>query len=133
MQSSRSTSPWFREVSEPSTLLLVEDEDSVRKTLCRLLEVRGYRVFCAADEAEAFEMLARTTLSALVTDVILPAGGSGIHVAKRARETAPDLPIVFMSGYAPDLGELDERTRYLQKPFRTKTLFEALEGLLGDA
>jgi len=83
-----------------ATLLLVEDDPSVRATLCELLQGAQYRVRTAASGFEAqagIEADARIDL--LITDIGLP-GMNGRQLAEAARRVLPDLPVLFMTGYA---------------------------------
>ena len=118
-------------------VLLVEDEDSVRRLMELVLQRRGCRVLVAATPAEAttvFEARA-DEIDLLLTDVLLP-GIDGSELAMRLRESRPDLRVLFVSGYAGDgvvpegLGR--EGDAFLQKPFTLGRLAETIQGLLRD-
>jgi two-component system cell cycle sensor histidine kinase/response regulator CckA len=101
------------------TILLVEDEESVRRFAAMALEAKGYRVLQAANGVEALKTLESSAVALVITDVIMPDMG-GVALARRLRERTPAPPILFMSGHAEsalprrdDAG--DEAT--LQKPF----------------
>jgi len=114
-------------------LLLVEDNESVRRTFQRLLSGLRYQVSAveSAEEAEALPALVPFDL--LLTDVLLP-GASGVELARRLRERWPGLAIVFMSGYAEDelaRGDLTAGgATYLQKPVDIEAMGTAVRAAL---
>jgi CheY-like chemotaxis protein len=104
------------------TILVVEDEGTIRDPLCRMLEHDGYRVLAAADGATALR-LARahpTPIDLLLSDVVMP-GMSGSQLALRLRADQPGVKVLFMSGYAEShlytQGLEAEQARMLAKPF----------------
>ena len=85
------------------TLLLAEDEDAVRVTMVLILEREGYQVTATASGDEAFATFqANPTFDLLLTDIVMPGTLQGTGLAKALRERWPDLPVVFMSGYASE-------------------------------
>src|SRR3546814_17241271 len=83
-------------------MLLVEEEATVRAVAERALVRKGYRVVTAANGVEALERLAEEDhIDLLISDVVMPEMDGPTLVAK-TREERPDLPIVFMSGYAQE-------------------------------
>ena len=82
------------------TVLVVEDEPLIRETLEEVLGEAGYAVTAAATGEEALRLLNAEgqDFRALVTDINLSGKATGWHVAHRARELTPSLPIVYMSG-----------------------------------
>jgi two-component system, cell cycle sensor histidine kinase and response regulator CckA len=117
------------------TILLVEDEHSLRKLTRTTLEKAGYRVFEAADSSEAIEIAANGSLAIdlLLTDVIMP-GMSGGDLAKRLAPQRPQMRILFMSGYTDGAieaqGNLKPGLVVLRKPFARETLLGAVQGAL---
>jgi CheY-like chemotaxis protein len=106
------------------TVLLVEDDASVRGLARRSLEREGYRVLAACDPAEARDVLSdHPAFDVLVTDVIMP-GQSGPALARDLAAARPGLPVVFMSGYVDDEARrlLDGGVDVLQKPFTPRAL-----------
>ena len=104
------------------TILLVEDEENVRKLLAHLLEARGYRVLEAADGSGALHLFAQHTaaIDLLLTDVMMP-GMDGRELARQAVAAKSSLKVIYMSGY-PDhvlsgTGPLDASVPLLRKPF----------------
>ena len=120
------------------TILLVEDEEAVRKMARRILEEKGYRVAAAADAGEAIAYMDRDggAVGLVLTDVIMP-GMSGRELADRIRETHPGLPIVFMSGYTEDgaieKGAQSPGTAFLAKPFSPEALVQSVRETLDAA
>ncbi|HEX5724364.1 MAG TPA: PAS domain S-box protein [Longimicrobiaceae bacterium] len=109
------------------TLLLVEDEDTVRVLARRVLERSGYTVLEARDGAQALVVasLHRGPLHLLLTDVVMPNLG-GRELARRIRAERPELPVLFISGYAEEAvkghGVLEPGTAFLEKPFTAEVL-----------
>jgi two-component system cell cycle sensor histidine kinase/response regulator CckA len=116
-------------------VLVTEDEESIRELARRSLERLGYRVVAAADPEEALEIVARTPIAVLVTDVVMP-GRSGIELATEMRAGNGRLPVVFMSGYATGIieqqGGLDTDDVYLAKPFSPDDLGRAVARALAQ-
>lgn len=107
-------------------LLLVEDEDALRKLARIALESQGYQVYEAPDAETALQLLethADLTFDILVTDLIMP-GIDGRELAQRLLQRYPHLAIVFMSGYVPDSIPLDAFATavFLAKPFTPSDL-----------
>ncbi|HTN51266.1 MAG TPA: PAS domain S-box protein [Anaeromyxobacter sp.] len=124
----------FRERPEevPSgneTVLLVDDDHSVRRTAARGLERLGYRVLEAATPSEALAVAAKHLgpIHALVTDVVMP-GQSGLELASALLGANPHLAVLFVSGHAPEA--LGAEQPFLAKPFTTGALARRLRELL---
>jgi two-component system cell cycle sensor histidine kinase/response regulator CckA len=119
------------------TILLVEDEEMVRKLICEVLEGAGYGVFPCALPAEGIETGRQHAgeIDLLLTDVVMPEL-NGREMAARIHEFLPGLPVIFMSGYArqalAEEGQVDPRFEYLQKPFTLRALSEKLKVVLGN-
>jgi two-component system cell cycle sensor histidine kinase/response regulator CckA len=116
--------------SQSGRLLLVEDEDSLRKLARLTLENQGYEVVEASNGEEALqqiETLVDFTFDILVTDLIMP-GMDGQELANSLLPRYPHLAIVFMSGYVPDDVQLDIFTGavFLPKPFTPSDLSRAV-------
>jgi signal transduction histidine kinase/CheY-like chemotaxis protein len=118
-------------------ILVVEDEDTVRTLVQRILERNGYRVLTAASGVEALAIAAlhNGEIALALTDVVMP-GMSGRDFADQVTAATPELKVVFMSGYpdevAADLGVLGPETNYLQKPFTEAGVLEVLGRALGS-
>jgi CheY-like chemotaxis protein len=117
------------------TILLVEDEASVRTLAARVLRRLGYTVLEAEDGAAALRLFREQapTIDLLFTDAVLPNVG-GRELADEARALRPDLPVLFMSGYAaPTLtreGILRPGVTLLEKPFTATTLARKVSEVL---
>jgi PAS domain S-box-containing protein len=119
-------------------VMVVEDDPAVRMLVVDVLEGLGYAVFTAGDGPEALALLARTpSLHLLVTDVGLP-GMTGRQLADRVREVRPDLPVLFVTGYAEQArsraGFLAEGMDMILKPFAIADLADKVRTMVrGDA
>lgn len=114
-------------------VLLVEDEDMVRKVLTRMLSSRGFDVRAAASGAEAmsiFDARGENEFDLLVTDLMMPDGG-GLMVARGLSQQLPALKVLFVSGYSSvDMEGWDpKRYRFLTKPFGSSELTKTIEDL----
>ncbi|HWL33336.1 MAG TPA: ATP-binding protein [Gaiellaceae bacterium] len=112
--------------SGTETILLIEDDDSVREVARRVLARAGYTVIEARYGSEALELAGgNPSIDAVLSDVVMP-GLSGPEVVGRLQARQPDLAAVFMSGYAPEsegpLGGAD----LVRKPFTASQLLDAL-------
>jgi PAS domain S-box-containing protein len=104
------------------TVLLVEDEESVREVANEILTINGYKVLLASQGNEALKISREHegTIDLMVTDVVMPLMG-GPELARQLALTRPQMRVLYMSGYTDDAivhhGVLSEGTAYLQKPF----------------
>jgi signal transduction histidine kinase/CheY-like chemotaxis protein len=120
----RRTLPGGRE-----TVLVVDDEPSVRRVLEVVLTRLGYRVLSAAGGEEALRTAEREgEVDLLLTDLIMP-GMRGTELARRFRERSPRAAVLFMSGY-PGSEPLDPGTRLLAKPLTPEALAAAVRAVL---
>jgi CheY-like chemotaxis protein len=115
------------------TILVVDDEQTVRIFAQQALEHNGYRVLLAENGEEAIEVLAaHPEVVAVLLDLTMP-DISGDEVARHLRSIRPSLPILLSSGYSE--AEARERfgaaevTSFLEKPYRAVTLLEKLSAL----
>ncbi|HJR83357.1 MAG TPA: response regulator [Sphingomicrobium sp.] len=110
------------------TVLLVEDEPMVRTVAERALTRHGYSVVTANNGYEALEILNRgDEFALLISDVVMPEM-DGPTMVKEARQSRPDLPVLFMSGYAEEQlrKSIDlDKVAFLPKPFSVQELAEA--------
>ena len=113
-------------------ILLVEDEPGVREITARMLAQKGYEVIVAAESKQAIDLASRVDFDLLVTDVVLP-GMDGRRLAAKLCSRKPDLRVVYVSGYTRDgleEGDLDQVTRFLQKPYSADDLASTVRGAL---
>jgi CheY-like chemotaxis protein len=126
---------WSSTGSRGETLLLVEDDESVRTSTVRLLSAFGYTVVAASggEEAIAFIRQHPETVSLALIDVIMP-GLNGAEVYKTLHAISPKLKVIFLSGYPQDvlqdrqLGDIP----YIAKPIMPKELFARIEQILAS-
>lgn len=117
------------------TVLLVEDEEMVRKVVRRTLVSQGYEVIEAANGAEALQLALEdpARISLVLTDVMMPAMG-GPELARRLWRQLPDLKIVFLSGYAPDSmspeAGVPPGAILIEKPFAIEKLMAIVRDVL---
>ncbi len=116
-------------------ILVVEDEDMVRAVAERALARQGYNVTTAEDGERALEVIGKKQdFDLIVSDVVMP-GMDGPAMARELRMTLPDIPVLFMSGYAEEQirKSIDlERVHFLPKPFSVEQLAEAVRAVLSS-
>jgi PAS domain S-box-containing protein len=114
------------------TILLAEDDPSVRLLTQTTLEAQGYRVLAAANGEEAIRLWReyRSEIALLFTDLVMPGAVNGQQLARRLQEGNPNLKVVFISGYSADIagGEIELRRgeTFLQKPCSLPEIIEAI-------
>jgi PAS domain S-box-containing protein len=114
-------------VTGTETILLVEDDDMVRKLACRLLEKSGYHVLEAENGGEAYLICKDfdQEIHLLFTDVVMP-NLNGKEVYEQIAEMRPKIKVLYMSGYTENAiahrGVLEEGTLFLHKPFQANAL-----------
>jgi two-component system, cell cycle sensor histidine kinase and response regulator CckA len=118
------------------TILLVEDEASVRKLVTRLLREQGYRVLETTNGVEALQLAATQSPGAiqlLVTDIVMPQM-SGNVLSGQLTVQLPGLKVLFISGYTDNAlvhdGQLDVGVELLPKPFTPATLIRKVRQIL---
>jgi two-component system, cell cycle sensor histidine kinase and response regulator CckA len=117
------------------TLLLVEDEESLRALVSRVLLGCGYTVLEAGSGEEALRVAAEHdgSIDLLLTDVVMP-GLGGRQLGEQIRELYPGVRVLYMSGHTEDAvvrsGVLHEEVPFLQKPFRPTTLTRKIRDIL---
>jgi two-component system cell cycle sensor histidine kinase/response regulator CckA len=118
------------------TILIAEDEPSVRGLAVRALRERGYTLIEAANGEEAFHIAQEQDdkrINLLLTDVVMPQMG-GKQLADQLKMLQPDIKVLFISGYADnaigDHGVLEPGTNFLQKPFTPTALAQRVRQVL---
>ena len=109
----------FLEAGGDECILLVEDEDAVRRVARRALELHGYTIIEAADGPSALALAAENDIDLVLSDVMMP-GMLGPTLAAELRRRNRDIPVLFMSGHTDEImrdGLLDPSTPFLAKPF----------------
>lgn len=120
---------------QPQTILVVEDDDIVRKSLQRILGAEGYHVLAVENAAELSDVLSESSIDLIILDVGLPwvNGFELAEMIKNHRETR-SIPIVFLSGHSDQemirkgfsVGAHD----YITKPFEIETVKKTIKTLL---
>lgn len=117
------------------TVLVVDDEPTIRMLVCELLEEMGHVTLEADDGPAAVTLLdSNAAIDLLITDVGLPGGLNGRQVADAARVTRPDLKVIFITGFAENAvvanGQLEPCMRLVTKPFALDVLSAQIADLL---
>jgi two-component system cell cycle sensor histidine kinase/response regulator CckA len=117
------------------TILLVEDENTVRTLTKEALTRQGYRVFEAYEGKDALDLIATHSphIDVLITDIVMP-GTSGPELAQQIKKGYPNLKVIFVSGHAPaEIAKhitLEPNIPFIRKPFSPKTLTQTIRKVL---
>ncbi|MFW5862299.1 MAG: PAS domain-containing protein [Spirochaetota bacterium] len=117
------------------TILVVEDEETVRKLVVKILETTGYNVLSAHNGDRAIEIASnhKDKIDMLLTDVIMP-GKNGIEVYKEISALRKDIKVLYMSGYTyniiADYGVAEDSTNFIQKPLTVNFLTSKVREIL---
>lgn len=109
-------------------VLLVDDDEQVRRSVERVLLRAGFHVHAAASAEAALELLAKERFDLLLTDIMLP-GADGVQLADEARQRVPSLRVCFMTGYARGRVAVGA-TPHLTKPFTATDLLARINQTL---
>jgi signal transduction histidine kinase/ActR/RegA family two-component response regulator len=119
------------------TILVVDDDELVRKSVIAQMKSLGYSTIEAASPAEVLKLIAAAEpFDLLFSDIVMPGPMDGVELARQARELRPDLKVMLTSGF-PDLKtarsseESYVKWRLLKKPYRRSELQQALAEMLG--
>ncbi len=117
------------------TILVVEDDDRVRKLSVERLRRLNYNPLEAADGTSALQLLGTAVVvDAVFTDMVMPGGVSGYQLTREIAQINPELPVLMTSGYAEELLENGSRDRnlpkLLRKPYKLEQLADAMKQLL---
>ncbi len=118
------------------TVLVVEDDTAVRESVVGLLRSLGYETVAAADAETTLRRLEETPdVALLFSDLVLPRGGSGADIARRARRRRPGLKVLFTTGHSDEAvarhGRLEDGADLIQKPYRKADLARKVAAALG--
>src|SRR5919112_2490748 len=120
-----------------ATILLVEDEPSVRSTVRRLLERHEYRVLEAGNGQDALALIAarKGEVDLVLSDMVMP-GMGGTELAGRVRALSPTLPVLLMTGYTEEAivrtGDHSVDEQIIEKPFTLHTMLEKVRTALAS-
>lgn len=113
-----------------TVILVVDDDDSVRTMLARLLRTAGHEVVQAKSGAAARDSLQTQSVDVIVSDIVMP-GDSGIDLRRWLAEHHPAVPVILTSGYSPEapaeFAARIPRTWFLQKPFGAAELLGLID------
>jgi DNA-binding NtrC family response regulator len=118
------------------TVLLVEDEESVRQLVRETLTLKGYRVVEAENGEAGLAAAAqhKGKIDLVITDVVMP-GMGGRELVKQLAQVRPEAKVLYLSGYTEDAivseGTIESGTAFLQKPFTLQNLSRKVREVLG--
>ncbi|MEM8687717.1 MAG: PAS domain S-box protein [Pseudomonadota bacterium] len=126
------------EEPSPKTVLVVEDQEDVRKVAVGFLKSFGYRVLEAEDGIIAMGILQeQPDIDLLFTDIVMPGGMNGLDLSQAACALNPDLKVIHASGYPQSVLPAEQIEQIgdslLMKPYHKDQLLDALEAVLTDA
>jgi DNA-binding NtrC family response regulator len=115
------------------TILVVDDDDSVRFMLSRLMRSRGFATLDASNAAIARVVAAEHPVALFIVDIVMP-GESGLEFAGFVVETWPRTPIILISGYAHDeplsFADDHDHVEFVTKPFGADEIIELVETMV---
>lgn len=126
---SESPAPPAAEESHGLTILLADDEPSLRAAVAEYLRGMGHHVLDSHSPVDALELArSQAAIDVLLTDMIMP-GIRGTELARQVAEFHPNIHMIYMSGFAQSLPEaqIPPGAAFLQKPFRFASLVEQLK------
>ena len=141
-KNSSTSAPAAAEPSIPQgteTILLVEDEETVRRSIAHMLARYGYRVHTAMSGTTALEIWRQHhhSIQLIVTDVVMPGGVGGRGLFDQMRSEKPDLKVIFCSGYTDEiLGNdalLRQNPNFIEKPFAPEKLVRKIRACFDSA
>ncbi len=116
-----------------ASILLAEDDESLRRFLAAALVRAGHVVIDCADGMAALSQLQQLKFDLLLSDIVMP-GIDGIELAKRAAELDPDLRIMFITGFAAvalhPASEAPKDAKILSKPFHLRDIVEEVDRMV---
>ncbi len=117
------------------TILIAEDNDSVRDFLSETLKMLGYKVFVAKNGKEAIEIFkSKKNIDLLITDIVMPEM-RGDELVKTLKDKFPEIKVIFISGYIDkelvDNIEIDKEVNFIQEPFSIEDISELIRKVLG--
>jgi DNA-binding response OmpR family regulator len=119
----------------PDTILVVDDDDLVRRSIAKILERNGYRVLVARGSADALDVARkhRTRIALIILDVLMP-GLTGPELGRRFHDLKLTAKLLFVSGFSPGSIQIEQARVgtdiLLQKPFSQTVLLERVRQLM---
>lgn len=113
-------------------ILVVDDEREIRNLVRILVERAGYRVIEASNAEEALRVLRERLLEPklMLTDIVMP-GMNGLALAAHVHHIRPNLPVIFMTGFANEYQAELSGSVCLRKPFKAPELLTAIQDVIG--
>ena len=116
-----------------ASILLAEDDESLRRFLTAALVRAGHVVIDCPDGASAYHQLQQLKFDLLLSDIVMP-GIDGIELAKRATELDPNVRIMFITGFAAVAlhlaSEVPKNAKVLSKPFHLRDIVEEVDRMV---
>jgi two-component system cell cycle sensor histidine kinase/response regulator CckA len=119
----------------PITILIVDDQRSIRKLIRGVLKGSVDAVFLEANDAAEALRVARQhygSINLLISDVVMTGRMSGIEMAAQLSHTHPEMKVVVMSGYAPEALTMEPDWQFIKKPFAVSELRERIGSILAE-
>ncbi len=120
------------EATEKKTILVIEDDEDVLKSIIEYLESAGYRIIFATDGMEGLKMLESEKYDLVITDLVMPFV-SGVGVITALKEKHPHIPVIAITGYGKEPTEAaveKNADAVLGKPITTSVLKDHIDKLL---
>ncbi len=127
-----------RSLNGKERILVVEDDDAVRRMTLEFLKIRGYSLIEARSATDAIQLVERReeNIDLVLTDVVMP-GMKGRELVNRLEKIRPSLKVLYMSAYTEDdavnIGILSPGTSFIEKPFSPDQLAAKVREVLGHA
>ncbi|MDR3458332.1 MAG: response regulator [Verrucomicrobiae bacterium] len=127
-----------RALGGTETILLVEDEQALRRLARTILQRHGYRIYEASSGTEGLALWSKhaAEINLLVTDMIMPGGMSGRQLADNLLRDRNDLKVIYTTGYSPDTISqnlvLEEGVNFLPKPYHSEKLIQIIRRRLDE-
>ena len=119
-------------VPAKKTILVVEDEPTLRALVRKVLERGGYQIIESSSGLAALELWSKTKphVDLLLTDMVMPDGISGMQLADKLKSENPALRVIFTTGYSSELMgkdfQIKEGVNFLQKPYPPQKLIQTV-------
>jgi PAS domain S-box-containing protein len=114
-------------------VLVVEDNPEVLGVSVSMLEQLGYDVHSVSDATSALAAVEKENFDIVISDIVMPGSMDGMALANAIRARKPDLPVLLMTGYSPDLAQKETEFAILRKPFQISDLGRTITRLIAEA